>query len=399
MFQPLRGIKVIDLCLAGCGPSTTKVLSEYGADVIWVEPLCGTSTRSVHKFDFYTTNKRAITLNLKRPEGHEAILRMIQTADIFVTNYRPGGVRRLGLDYEHLRAVNPRLIYASVNGYGDYGEERDLPGYDTNAFWAQGGLLRDLAEEGSMLVPPAAVGDIATGLALVGGITTALYNRERTGEGCHVFTSLLAMAVYMNHDALVETQYGEIYPKSRLRPRRSLLNTYRCADGEWITIAVTVDFPRYFPPLMRAVGREDLIGDPRWTCIEDTMYQRAPEMVAILDEAFGKLSREEAVERLVEAGIPVSKIQGTADLLRDPQVLANRMIYDLPVTAPPKPGQEKITVPATPVKFNTLDSGIEENTERGPRLGEHSVQILREYGYSDQEIQALLDAGITSAPV
>lgn len=398
MFQPLKGVKVIDVCLAGCGPSTTKLLSEYGADVIWVEPLSGTSTRTVHKFDFYTTNKRSITLNLKSLEGHEAILRMIQTADIFVTNYRPGGIRRLGLDYDRLKEVNPRLIYASVNGYGDYGEARDLPGYDTNAFWAQGGLLRDLAEEGSMLVPPAAVGDISTGLALVGGIMAAMYNRERTGEGCHVFTSLLAMAVYINHDALVETQYGEIYPKSRLRPRRSMLNTYRCADGEWITIAVTVDFDRYFPPLMRAVGREDLIGDPRWTCIEDTTYDCAPELVAILDEAFAKIPREEAVRRLVEGGIPVSRIQGTADLLRDPQVWANQMVYELPVTTPPAPEMERIVVPATPVKFNTLDSGITCNTRKGPRLGEHSTEILREYGYSEKDIQAMLDAGITSTP-
>ena len=398
MFQPLKGVKVIDLCLAGCGPSTTKLLSEYGADIIWVEPLSGTSTRTVHKFDFYTTNKRSITLNLKRPEGREAILRMIRTADIFVTNYRPGGIRRLGLDYERLKEVNPRLIYASVNGYGDYGEERDLPGYDTNAFWAEGGLLRDFAEEGSMLVPPAAVGDISTGLALVGGIMTAMYNRERTGEGCHVFTSLLAMAVYMNHDALVETQYGETYPKSRMRPRRSMLNTYRCADGEWLAIAVTVDFDRYFPPLMRAVGRDDLIGDPRWTCIEDTMYDRAPELVAILDEAFAGFPREEAVRRLMEGGIPVSRIQGTADLLRDPQAWANQMLYELPATTPPAPGMERIVVPATPVKFNGLDSGVVCNTEKGPRLGEHSKEVLREYGYSEADIQSMLDAQITSSP-
>lgn len=396
MFQPLKGVKVIDLCLAGCGPSTTKLLSEYGADVIWVEPLCGTSTRSVHKFDFYTTNKRSITLNLKTPEGHEAILRMIRTADIFVTNYRPGGIRRLGLDYESLKAINPRLIYAAVTGYGEYGDEKDLPGYDTNAFWAEGGLLRDFAEEGSMLVPPAAVGDISTGLTLVGGIMTAMYNRERTGEGCHVFTSLLAQAVYMNHDALVETQYGETYPKSRLRPRRSMLNTYRCADGEWITIAITVDFDRYFPPLMRAVGREDLIGDPRWTCVEDTMYENAPELVEILDEAFSKIPREEAVRRLMEGDIPVSKIQRTADLLNDPQVKVNRMLYALPVTTPPTPDTETIIVPATPVKFNTLDSGVACNTKKGPRLGEHSVEVLEEYGYTDQEIRAMLDAQITS---
>lgn len=398
MFQPLKGIKVIDLSLAGCGPSATKVLAEYGADVIWVEPPWGTSTRTVHKFDFYTVGKRSITLNLKAPEGHDVMVKLLETADIFVSNYRPGGIRRLGLDYESVKKINPKIVYATVNGYGDYGEERDLPGYDTNAFWAEGGLLKDFAEEGTILVPPAAVGDIATGLTLAGGIMAAMYNREKTGEGCHVFTSLLAQAVYMNHDALVEVQYGEKYPKSRKAPRRSLLNTYQCGDGGWITIAVTVDFERYFPGIMRAIGREDLIGDPRFQSIDDTTYARAPEMVRILDEGFAKLTQAEALKRLQSADIPAYKVQGTADLLDDPQVHANNMIYQLPVTTPPKENQECIYVPATPVKFDTLDSGVACNVTRGPRLGENTTEILKEYGYSDEAIASMAEKHITTLP-
>ena len=343
MFQPLKGIKVIDLSLAGCGPSATKVLAEYGADVIWVEPPWGTSTRTVHKFDFYTVGKRSITLNLKEPEGHDVMVKLLETADIFVSNYRPG-------------------------------------------------------EEGTILVPPAAVGDIATGLTLAGGIMAAMYNREKTGEGCHVFTSLLAQAVYMNHDALVEVQYGEKYPKSRKAPRRSLLNTYQCGDGGWITIAVTVDFERYFPGIMRAIGREDLIGDPRFQSIDDTTYARAPEMVRILDEGFAKLTQAEALERLQSADIPAYKVQGTADLLDDPQVHANNMIYQLPVTTPPKENQECIYVPATPVKFDTLDSGVACNVTRGPRLGENTTEILKEYGYSDEAIASMAEKHITTLP-
>lgn len=398
MFQPLKGVKVIDLCLAGCGPSTTKILAEYGADVIWVEPPWGTSTRTVHKFDFYTTGKRSVTLDLKKPEGREAILRMIRTADIFVTNYRPSGIRRLGLDHETLKQINPRLIYASVNGYGNYGESRDLPGYDTNAFWSEGGLLRDLAEEGTILVPPAAVGDIATGLSLTGGIMAAMYNREKTGEGCNVFTSLLAQAVYLNHDALVEVQYGETYPKTRKAPRRAMLNTYQCSDGGWLTIAITVDFERYFPALMRAVGREDLIGDPRFRSIDDTTYARAPELVRILDEAFAKIPQDEAIRRLQEADVPVCKIQGTAELLRDPQIHVNKMLYQLPVTTPPEEGQETIYVPATPVKFDDLDSGVACNVSRGPRLGEHSEEVLLEYGYTREEIASMVESCVTTLP-
>ena len=395
MFQPLKGIRVIDLSLAGCGPSATKVLAEYGADVIWVEPPCGTSTRTVHKFDFYTTGKRNITLNLKKPEGHEAIIRMLKTADIFVSNYRPGGIQRLGLDYESVKEMNPKIIYATVNGYGDYGEERDLPGYDTTAFWAEGGLLKDIAEKGTILVPPVAVGDISTGLSLAGGIMAAMYNREKTGEGCHIFTSLLAQAVYMNHDALIEVQYGEKYPKSRKAPRRSMLNTYQCSDGEWITIAITVDFERYFPALMRAIGREDLIGDPRYQSIDDTTYERAPEMVQILDEGFAKLTQTEALKRLRKGDIPACKVQSTEDLLNDPQVRANKMIYRLPATTTPEGGQESIYVPATPVKFNDIDSGVGCNMNRGPQLGENTEEILKEYGYTDKEIRAMAENHVT----
>lgn len=230
MYQPLKGITVIDLTLAGSGPSCTKLLSEFGANVIWVEAPSGTSTRAVHKFDFYTTGKRAVALNLKTPEGKEVLTRMLKTADVFVSNYRPKGLAHLGLSYEDVKAVKPDIIYATLTGFGEEGPEANNAGYDPVAFWAKGGMLRDIAEKGSLVVPPIAVGDITAGMGLFGGICAALYGRQQTGEGCHVFTSLLAQAVYLDHDALIETQYGEEYPKTRLQPRRAMLNTYRCSD-------------------------------------------------------------------------------------------------------------------------------------------------------------------------
>lgn len=386
MQKPLSGIKVADLTLAGSGPSCTKLLAEYGADVIWVESPKGTTTRTVHKYDFYTTGKRTIALNLKTPEGMEAVKRIIRDSDVFVSNYRPKGLEHLHLTYEEVKEINPTIIYATITGFGEQGEDADKPGYDSIAFWSRGGLLSDIAEKGSLVVPPVAVGDIATGMGLFGGICAALYGRKQTGKGCHISTSLLATAIYMNHDALIEVQYGEKYPKARTAPRRALFNTYRCRDEQWITIAILDHFEQYFYGLLEVIGRADLIGDPRWKCIEDTMYEHAPELVEILDQGFMGLTQDEAITALNAIDVPVSRVHHTEDLLTDRQVLANHYIYPLEASMPPSEDQKKIMVPCSPIKFGDPEYGTKGH-ERGPVPGEQSSEILREYGFSDQEIE------------
>ena len=412
MYKPLEGIKVVDLTLAGSGPSCTKLLCECGADVIWVESLKGTSTRSVHKYDFYCTGKRDISINLKTTQGRELMTRLLKTANVFVSNYRPKGLRNLHLTYEEVKAVNPSIIYATLTGFGEEGEQADEAGYDGVAFWAKGGILQDIAEKGSLVVPPVAMGDITTGVSLFGGICAALYRQKSTGEGCHVFNSLLGQAMYMNHDAVIETQYGEPYPKTRLEPRRAMLNTYKCSDGRWITITITDQFDKYFNPLLRVLGREDLIGDSRWQCLEDTMYEHAPELVRIFDEGFAKMTHEEAVEALRKIDMPVAAVQSTADTLHDPQVLANRYIYKLPATVPPgkakgdekpldentpvneSPAEDEIYVPAAPFKYGDVTWNSMEGRPKGPRLGENTSEILRECGFSEEEINEMLEKGI-----
>lgn len=396
MYQPLKEIRVLDLTLAGSGPSCTKLLAEFGADVIWVEALKGTSTRMVHKYDFYCTGKRNLTLNLKTPEGKEALGRILKKADVFVSNYRPKGLKNLGLTYEEVRAVKPDIIYATLTGFGEEGPECNRPGYDPVAFWSKGGLLRDIAEKGSLVVPPIAVGDITAGMGLFGGICAALYGRKMTGRGCHVFTSLLAQAAYLNHDALIETQYGEQYPKSRLEPRRSMLNTYQCKDGKWITMTITDKFEKYFKPLLKVIGREDLTENPKWQKIEDTMYEGAPELVRIFDEAFGKMTQDEAIAALQSIDAPVDRVQSTEEMMRDPQVLANKYVYKLEASVPPTGAEDpEIWVPASPIKFDNVDCGVLDK-KRGPKLGENSIEILKEYGFEEKEITDMIAKGITS---
>lgn len=389
MLKPLQGIKVVDFTLAGSGPSGTMILAELGADVIWVEPLEGNSCRSIHELSYYCAGKRSITLNLKSPEGLEAMYRLLKDADVFATNYRYKSVKKLGIGYEKVKELNPRIVYASMTGWGVEGPKAEAPGFDTVCFWARGGLLQDIAEKGTLVVPPVAIADIFTGEAMAFAIMTGLFNREKTGEGCELNMSILQQAIFGNHDAIIETQYGEKYPKSRLSPRRALLNTYQCSDGKWFVLLTTY-FEKHFNKILEIIGREDLIGDPRWQRIEDTMYDRAPEFVNILDEGFRKMTRDEVLAKLTAADIACEAIQTTTDLFNDPQVLANG--YLRPWTNP-RNGKEYLYPTMMPFQFNEDVSA--PPIGKAPMLGENSVEILKEYGYSDEEIQKLLDNGVT----
>ena len=401
--HPLKGIRVVDLTIAGAGPSCTKLLSEAGAEVIWVEAPKGASTREVHKYDFYTAGKKAVCIDLKTPEGRRFIEEAIRRADVFVSNYRPKGIENLHLTYEEVCAIKPDIIYARLTGYGELGPDRNLPGYDPVAFWARSGMMQDIAEKGTLIIPPIAVGDISSGAVLFGGICTALFQRERTGRGCCVSTSLFANSIYFNHDALIEVQYGEEYPKSRKNPRRALLNNYRCRDGKWIALSMASDFDRYFHPLMEVMGlaAEDTPG--RFATVEDVTYENAPEVVELLDVAFAQIDSDEAQRRLKSIDFPFSMIRATRDILADPQAIANGYILQREATVPPAGGSDRdgggdgdrpmITIPAGPLKFDTYAYGTTIH-HKGPCLGENTVEVLREMGFEEEEIRDMLERGI-----
>ena len=383
MYKPLQGIKVVDFTLAGSGPAGAGALTQFGAEDIWVEPIGGqTYPRLLHQLDFYCSGKKSIALNLKNPDGMEATLKSIEGADVFLHNMRQKAVDKLGLSWEKLHELNPRLIYASLTGWGEYGPKVNAPGYDTVCGWASSGMLQDFAEKGSLLVPPVAVVDCATGTNTALGICAALYHRSVTGEGMRVYTSILGTGVYLNHDAIIECQYGETYPKSRLTPRRALLNTYKCSDGKWLTL-LTNYFDKDFPEILKIIGREDLIGDPRWKCLDDTMYEHAPELVKILDDGFATVTREKALAELEAHDIACAPVQGTVDVLTDPQVRANNYVFDW---TNPKDGK-LYTIPTYPVQFGDHTPNEFHNA---PEVGEHTVEILQSLGYSEEKIQEML---------
>lgn len=382
MIKTLEGVKVVDFTLAAAGPMCSKLLAEYGAEVILVEPVSGVANRPMMQFDYMNANKKSIPLDLKSEKGREIMAKLLSEADVFVTNYRTKAVVKLGLGFEELHRKYPRLIGAYITGYGEEGPMKDAPGFDTTAFWGMAGLMHDAQEKGAPpMVLLSGVGDGLAGTNLAMGILAAIIRQRATGEGTKVSTSLLGSGIYMNYSQLYYWQTGIRYPKSRLRPNRALQNTYPCSDGYFIL--TTLNFAKDFPRILTAAGREDLIGDPRWTCMADTENEKGPELREILDEAFSKYTLAEMKDRFREQDLAFGEVSKGVDALTNPQVLDNKMLFTYE-----KPDGRKFTVPATPVKFGDIEPA---DFTPGPALGRDTVSILRELGYDENAIRQILE--------
>ncbi|EQE32323.1 coA-transferase III family protein, partial [Clostridioides difficile CD22] len=246
--KPLEGVKVIDLTYFVAGPGTSKILADWGADVIKVEPSFGdpgrktgaTMTMPIDDYNnpFYSTynsNKRGLSINLKSETGIEIMDKLLSEANVFVSSYRTGALKRLGLDYESLSKKHPHLIWGQINGFGDFGPAKDNAGFDTVAFWARSGAMLDIAEKDtSPINPPIAFGDATTSCSLSGGICAALYQQAKTGKGQKVMASLFGQAIWNASSLLASTQFSDEYPKTRKNAISPVINSYRCKDGKWI---------------------------------------------------------------------------------------------------------------------------------------------------------------------
>lgn len=390
MEKMLKGIKVVDFTLAAAGPGCTKLLTDYGAEDILIEPLQGTTSRTnaPHTFNYKCGGKKSVPVNLKTPEGIEFMYKLIARADVFVSNYRKKALEKLGLSYEKLSEINPRLIYATISGYGNRGPKKADPGFDTTCFWANGGMMADISQKGEAIInAPIAIGDVAAGQGLAAGICAALYNREKTGKGTYITTSLLGEAAWLNFDAIIESQYGQEFPKSRKAPMRAVLNTFQCGDGKWITLNATHHWETSWPCICNLIGRPDLI--EKYPSNESTMYENAPAVVAALDEGFKKFTRDEVVKALSACGtIAAELVLNSIDLLEDPQVKENEMLIESDAVTE---DGKKVMIPVTPLRF-----GDEHPAEYlpGPGLGEHTVEVMKLLGYEDDTIKDYIDRGI-----
>lgn len=397
-MKPLEGIKVVELSTMLAGPMTARILAEWGADIIKVETFNGDAWRKQGgttmspttpdanpNFDMQNLNKRFVSLNQRTPAGHEAMMKLLENADVFLTNFREQALEGMGLAYEQLKDRFPRLIHAAVLGYGDKGPDKDRPGYDYTAFFSRSGLMADLPPAGAgPLVPIGGVGDHSVAVALSGGIAAALYRREKTGLGERVDVSLLQIGSFIGSTGILNGFNGRKLPRDRYDCGHAGSNTYQCADGEWLYMAA-IDYKKHFPAFCKLIGMPEILEDPDYNTSE-AYYKNKAALTHIFDGVFAQKTTKEWHELLEANDLPHEILRHFKDVPDDPQAIANHYVKKYEY----KDGTKTVFVNG-PVHFRSVDPEKFEYKISGP-IGRDTAEVLAELGYTEDQIKAMYEA-------
>ena len=397
MVKPLRGVKVVELATWAALPGGAAILADWGADVVKIEdPRTGDPLRGFHHnvgsgngnapppaFEQKNRNKRNIALDVSLPEGREVIRALLAKADVFVTSMRPATLERYGLTHAELSEQNPGLVMVHLSGFGHKGPDAHRPGYDALCFWSRTGLARSLAGfDADPISQRPAQGDLTTSIAIAGGVCAALFERSQTGKGQEVLASLYGTGLWIVSSDITTTFVTGENPRKLARKDvgNPLVTTYRTKDS-WVHL-VNLQSERFWPPLCRAVGRQDLIDDERFS---DPVKRDAngPELIEIFDDEFAKRTVDEWQPRLDAEGIRWGRVPTTLDATRDEQAWVNGYYQTIP-----HPDRGEMTFVSSPLQFGGEPSPIERPAAAA---GQHTEEVLLEYGYSWDEINALRD--------
>ncbi len=393
MTAPLEGIRVLDLTRALAGPFCTMMLGDLGADVVKIEaPGRGDDSRGwgppfqggeSSYFLSLNRNKRSITLNLKHPAGQEVLRRLLEAADVLIENFSPGTMERLGFPYEAVRQIKPDIIYCSISGFGQFGPSAQKPAYDL-ILQGMGGIMSVTGPPGG---PPTKVGvaiaDTVAGMFAAYAVATALYHRQRTGQGQYIDTSLLDGMV-----AILTFQAGRYFatgippaPEGNRHPNITPYESLATADG---LINVAVGNQDIWSRFCRALGLESLEHDPRFATNAQRL-QHHEELIALIEARTTELTSSQLLALLEEAGVPAGPVRNLKEVFEDPQVevLGLKQQLQHPTAGP-------ITVTGIPYRFSATPGGIRRPP---PRLGEHTEEVLTQVGYSREEIERLRQQG------
>ena len=399
MSGPLAGVRIIDLTTVVMGPFATQILADLGADVVKVEPPEGDVLRHIapmrhpgmgHIFLHHNRNKRSIVLDLKQPAGRDALLRLAGSGDVLIYNVRPQAMRRLRLGYEDVAAVNPRIVYVGAYGYGESGRYAGQPAYD-DLIQGMVGLpwLTHAAGADRPRYVPTAITDRITGLATVNAVTSALFCRERTGKGQAVEVPMFETLAHM---VLGDHMGGRTFepPLSPARYERMLAPhrvPYATRDGN---LCVLVYNDKHWRSFFKLIGREEMFeSDPRFSS-QEARSRNIGEVYAFVAENMLTRTSAQWLRSLKEADIPVAPLNSVDDIIDDPHLGESGFFV---MTEHPTEG--RLRMMAAPGAWSRTQPGA---LRPAPRPGEHSVEILREAGYADTEIAAMIASGVTRTP-